>query len=225
MELSSNAHWFDSTKACGIGGIGYGGKVTNCYFTGRFNVKYNGNNPYNYDIITIPYTIASGLSQTITNCHYEDLWYEGTSSNYYETITPDNGAARNLSVMKQPVFVNILNNSQNPAEWVADGEPYQNDGLPILAWQLSTSTSIKDNVMNDMNIYVADRRLNISIPNITGAASTNIYSISGQLIFTENDTAEGYLKKTIPLETYSAGIYLIEITNNTRSYTKKVFIK
>lgn len=96
-----------------------------------------------------------------------------------------------------------------------------NWGNPITSEQLRDQQLPANAVILSPNPTV-NKRFAITLKNLRGESQVEIYNILGKSVKKIKTTSERIL---VDLNDFSAGIYLVRVTNNRRNLVKKIVVK
>lgn len=134
-----------------------------------------------------------------------------------ETEGNNFGEQRSSEEMKSLEFIDELNKNLIKQLWIADKEPYDNDGYPILNYY--TNTFDLDELL-DMNVMIYPNPAKETISIDGGFSSLELYNISGQLLKTVEYSE--HINSKINISAIKKGIYLIKIYDGNKSCTRKL---
>lgn len=155
----------------------------------------------------------------VENCYFDTETSGLTDGVGGFTVDPVDYEAegRTTADMKTQEFVDMLNAGSDEAPWVIDANV--NDGYPVFNSTLSVPKNNLD--ANAVVVYPTAFDNQINISSKLNLKSYRIYSYSGKLV------SEGSLEgvETLTPGNLSTGIYILKITTDNGSVTKKIIKK
>ena len=202
VENCYNNGMIYSTGFTPAGVIGYlcSGRISNCYNAGLFVID---DTP-----MGVVGDIDAGV--IIENCYF--LEADGVENEHAGVTSKTNDEMLSVD------FLNVLNGTQSPAPWVADVNTV-NEGLPILAWQISGTTGMQATQQElDCELFVENQAVYVTFES----------SESGEVIVMDM-TGRTIIDKTIQsgdsVIILDKGIYIVMVKADGQQHITKIAIK
>lgn len=226
---------------CG-GLVGYQEQGTNSIISGCYNTCSVSGNHYvgglvgfsNYSTVRNSYVAApvsgqgNGIGAIIGGANEVLMYYcyfsteiTGQTNAIGENNFKDGEGMTNAQ-MRDPQFVNTLNQGLVTPVWMADYTTHINNGFPIIKWQRpGTSVEEHDAEKQFVSIYPNPTN-NIVTIEAENLKRITISNMLGQIIY--SDKAEGNAFE-YDFSNHNAGIYLIRIETESGVAVKKVLVE
>jgi endonuclease I len=126
--------------------------------------------------------------------------------------------AANVTLRRKTTVTSPNTTFNSNEEWIS----YSSDSCNDLGSRTAETSAKKELTQEsaDFNIYPNPSQGNFSIANSNKSYSIEIYNLHGQMIFEKKNTTDSSLAMTA----FNKGVYLVKISEGTKSWIKKIII-
>lgn len=136
------------------------------------------------------------------------------------SVTSDGGSAEPFDSTTLPA-----GSTYSHTFTVVGENPYHCGVHPVMVGVITVDevAGVEENAINDFTLSPnpASTELRIELPGLTGKVRVSIYDVLGKKV---HDQELGTTESTIKVSSWSDGVYMVEVSDGTRSQTKR-FVK
>jgi N-acetylneuraminic acid mutarotase len=213
--------------------------VTSCNHKGYLNGGFNGptlNEFFEYDPIQDNWTqkatypkgersyaamfsmgnyVVMGMGRNASDTDFQDVHYFDPSKNTWTRMKdyPQNNSAGHIS-FKIGTSVYIAGGNTRAGI-------FRTDLYELSAKELSVSKNMNNNSI--LKVFKPISKNAITSNLSSGNFELSVYDMSGKLIFKNKETISSDEQKTVDITSISAGLYLVQVKNNSLQSTLKVY--